>query len=601
MEENYILDEIGEKFTSYNVKNFADGKENILFITGFSGSGKSTLAERFAYKFDMIHIDLDNIDPKYDYIYENKYSNKNEIFYDFLDAFPELNEKIKKDKSYHIRKELFDKFFPFCVKWCKEHPENRYIVEGIQIYEFPENIDKKLPIIIMNTSAKESADRNYKRDLYYNKQITSKENIDKLEEFSNSLKNFKEGEASMLKISDSTKAYKILPLTMDLYYKYKKNTNNLGKCKFEPDYKGLVVVEGNKLLGYIILKNNKMTSLEVLPEGKEFNLKERLIRLAIDKYGLNEISIPSTSKSTLKLLKDIGFKKISDINDKIILKLPSIIIRKNDYQGLVIKRENGEDITSKKDEFVYYFYEKTNIQKPIGRVIINPSKQEIIDIIITEEKHADENFKKMLDFAVLDKGCINIRVVFGNKEMFEKLSDYGFKLEQKIKNSKGKFYVMKLGAKKIFKTPEELSEWMQENVIPSEFTTLMKPIEVEKEMTGSTHDQAQFMLDKIPYEYNPNAILVLEKTKDDRIVKAMTFVYYRKEGKIYWIENVLEDAIGINGPYTSIEAMETDIQSKFEFINKKKDHLDFIPIYVKFHKPVTLDEYIKSICSLEEK
>ena len=600
MENNYILDEIGEKFTSYNVQDFADGKENVLLITGFSGSGKSTLAERFAYKFDIKHIDLDNIDPKYDYIYEQKYSNKNEIFYDFLDAYPELNEKIQGRDSYKYRKELFDKFFDFCFKWCKEHHENKYIIEGTQIYEFPENINRKKPIIVMNTSAKESADRIYKRDLNYNKNITSKENIEKLESFSNSLKEFKEGEASMLNISDSTKAYKILPLSLELYYKFKTKTNNLGKCKFDKDYTGLIVTEGNKLLGYIILKNRKMTALEVLPEGKELNLKEKLIRLAIERCGLNEITVNASNLKTLKLLSSIGFNKISKINDKILLKLPSIMVRKNDYQGLIVKRENGEDITSKNEEYVYYFYEKTNIQKPIGRIVVNVPKNEIVDFTITEEKHSDDNFKKMLDFAVLEKGYTNIRVLFGKKEMVEKLTDYGFVIAQRVKNSKGKFYIMELKNKMLFETPEKLSEWMQENVIPSEFTLLMKPIEVEKEMTGSSHDQAQFMLDKIPYKYNPNSILVLEKTKDDRIVKAITCVYYTEKGKIYWIENVLDDAIGINGPYNSVDGLEEEIQKKFDYVNKEKDHLDFVPVYVKFHKPVTLDEYIKSICSLEE-
>ena len=79
---NLIFKDGEEKFTSYNVKKFIDNKINILLITGYSGSGKSTIAERFAYKFDMVHIELDNIDPKYDYIYEQKYSNKYEVFYE---------------------------------------------------------------------------------------------------------------------------------------------------------------------------------------------------------------------------------------------------------------------------------------------------------------------------------------------------------------------------------------------------------------------------------------------------------------------------------------------------------------------------------------
>ena len=133
---NYLLDEEEGKFTSYNVKQFVDGKSNILLITGYSGSGKSTIAERFAYKFDMVHIDLDNIDPKYNYIYELKYSNDYEVFYDFLDQNPELDEKLKSRDSYKYREELFNTFFPFCFKWCEEHSDNKYIIDYLIIIKY---------------------------------------------------------------------------------------------------------------------------------------------------------------------------------------------------------------------------------------------------------------------------------------------------------------------------------------------------------------------------------------------------------------------------------------------------------------------------------
>ena len=84
-----------ETFTSYNISDFTEGKNNLLYITGFSGSGKSTFAERLFYKYDVTNIELDNIDPKNGYIYNQVFSDKNEIFYDFLDNNPVLNEKIK--------------------------------------------------------------------------------------------------------------------------------------------------------------------------------------------------------------------------------------------------------------------------------------------------------------------------------------------------------------------------------------------------------------------------------------------------------------------------------------------------------------------------
>ena len=88
--------------------------------------------------------------------------------------------------------------------------------------------------------------------------------------------------------------------------------------------------------------------------------------------------------------------------------------------------------------------------------------------------------------------------------------------------------------------------------------------------------------------------------KDNKVVKSNTIVYYMKGGKYYWIENCIEKAIGINGPYNNLDELEMDVEKNFEFIDKKKNKLDFIPIYVIFSKPLSLDQYIKSIIRVEE-
>lgn len=597
---NLILDDRDEKFTSYNVKQFVDDKINILLITGYSGSGKSTLAERFAFKFEMVHIDLDNIDPKYDYIYEQKYSDKYEVFYDFLDQYPEMDKKLKSHDSYKYREELFNEFFPFCFKWCEERPDTKYIIEGTQIYEFPKEIDKSLPIIIMNTSAQESADRKYKRDLKYNKYITSKENIEKLEDFKKSLSPTKEGEASMLNMKDSKIEYRVIPLTLDLYYTFKKKNSNLAKCKFDNKSKGLGILIGNNLIAYIIMKNNKMTALEVLPSPEKKKITDKLIRFAIDKYGLNEISIPTNKKNLIKLVEEIGFKKVSMLNNKFLFKLPSIIVRKNDYLGMTVKRENGIDITSNEEEYVYYFSFKFNGHPDnVAKLTIIPSRKYIVDLELFGKYDNYKYLKQILDFATIEKECTITRILFGNKEKLAQYEKYGFEIIKRVKNANGKFYVMELIDKIKFDSDQELSEWMQDNINLSEFTQLMTPLEVEKQMIGSSHDQAQFIMEKLPSKYNPNSILLLEKNLNGKIVKSNTIVYYTKNGKIYWLENCINNAIGINGPYDNIDDLETDIANKYKMIDEN-NKLDFIPIYMYFDKPVSLDKYINSIITLED-
>ena len=99
---NLMLDK-GEEFTSYNVQEFANKDVNILLMTGYSGSGKSTLAERLAFKYDLTHIELNEIDPKYETDYNEDGKYKNEIFYEFFEEYPDLN---KPSTDYEYRKEL---------------------------------------------------------------------------------------------------------------------------------------------------------------------------------------------------------------------------------------------------------------------------------------------------------------------------------------------------------------------------------------------------------------------------------------------------------------------------------------------------------------
>ena len=275
-----IFDE-KEEFTSYNVKQFADNEINVLLMTGYSGSGKSTLAERFEFKFGINHIELNQIDPKYELDYSEDGKYEQPVFYEFFEEYPELNQN---DQDYEFRKELFEKFIPYCVNWCLKHEKEKYIIEGTQIYEFPNVIDLNLPIIIMNTSAEESASRKNKRNFKENKEIVSKENVNKMNYFSELLKNKKDGENQMLKVSDAEVNYKIFPMSNDLIYKYKDNKkNHIGNCKFDSNSRGLIITTSDKrkLIGYIVVKNYKLMSLEVLSEYKKDGYTEKLIKFCL--------------------------------------------------------------------------------------------------------------------------------------------------------------------------------------------------------------------------------------------------------------------------------------------------------------------------------
>lgn len=598
MTEKFILDK-GEEFTSYNVQKFADDEINVLLMTGFSGSGKSTLAERLAFKFNVNHIELNEIDPKFELDYNDEGKYKNEVFYEFFEEYPDLN---KQETNYEYRKELFEKFIPYCINWCSKQEGEKFIIEGTQIYEFSNVVDLNLPIIIMNTSAEESARRKGQRNYKENKDITSKENINKMNHFSNMLKNKKDGDEEMKQITDSTAEYKIYPMTLDLVYQFKNpKKNHIGTCKFDTNSKGLVITNQNKksLIGYIVVKNYKLVSIEVLPEFKNQGFLEKLISLAIDRFGLNEVSVPKSRTRLVKLFKNLGFETVEDLNDKLTMKLHGIITRKNNYLNMIVKRETVENF-KKEEEFAYYFYLNTSTEmRQVGKVVLIPSKNFIVDIELFDKFNTFEYQNKLLDFATKEKKCTTTRIKYGDKDKLEKYEKYGFEIAQKVKNSNGKFYVLELVEKVEFQTDDELAEWLQDNVVTTEFTTLMTPLEVEKQLCGSSHDQAQLILEKMPRKYNANSILVVEKNPSGKVVKSNTIVYYRKNEKYYWIENCMTKALGINGPYDTIDDLETDVAKKFEMVSKK-DKLDFIPIYVIFSKPLSLEQYIKSIVNVEE-
>lgn len=587
-------------FTSYNISDFTTGKVNFVYITGFSGSGKTTLAEKLFYKYDVINIELNNIDPENGYIYNKVFSEKNEIFYDFLKQYKDINDKIKGSDRGRYREELFNAFFPFAEKWCQRHKDKKYSIEGIQIYEFPKNINKHSPIIVMNTTAKESADRKYKRDLIYNEYIVSKENVKKLEDFKKSLDQKEKEQKNMVEMSDANN-FKILPLSLDLIYKYRDSqTNHLGNCTFGKEHEGLIITtnNGEDLVGYIIIANHKLAKLEVVSKYKNKGLSEKLIKYAIERFGLNEAIILDTKEKMIKMLQKIGFKVISRLDNKVNLKLRSIITRKNNYEDLIVKRETSVNSTTGEEEFIYYF-SKDNLTQ-VARLVLIPSKHYISSLTMYDGFNTQKDLEQILDFATTEKNCTITRLPYGDKEKLAMYEAYGFEVVQKVKNSKGKFYHLELMEKAKFASDKDLMEWLEENVTTTEFIKLMTPVEVERTLKGSSHDQVQFIIEKLPFKYNASPVLVLEKNADDEIIKTHTIATYRKGDKLYWMENAMLDAIGIHGPYNDLDELEADVEKKFDFVNKDKDYLDFIPVYVKFNKPVDLETYINSILTLKE-
>ena len=145
-----------QKDAMYNMEDWRDGK-NIMFILGLSGSGKSTLARQLADDFDDAYkVELDRFcDYHPDYPRsDSNFSNR------MVNEFAKAN-KITKPVS-DIPDNEFDKwmikFIDFVCEYAKKHPNDLFILEGIQLARYAEQRSwvLKYPFVVKGTSMAKS-------------------------------------------------------------------------------------------------------------------------------------------------------------------------------------------------------------------------------------------------------------------------------------------------------------------------------------------------------------------------------------------------------------------------------------------------------------
>lgn len=162
IEENYIF---SKNDLYINFEKFESGKSNICLVTGLSGSGKSTIASSLATKHNAEWIELDNFEQCYGFN-DEQLKQAGQVFYDYLSSHKELWDKLKsksiKGKDLGIE---INKFVHYCISWCNKDKENKYIIEGVQIYSFMKYKEiKSYPLIIKNTSMIKSIIQRWKRN-----------------------------------------------------------------------------------------------------------------------------------------------------------------------------------------------------------------------------------------------------------------------------------------------------------------------------------------------------------------------------------------------------------------------------------------------------
>lgn len=148
-----------------NFDKFKDGKTNICFVTGLSGSGKSTEAERLAKEYNAEWIELDIFEHCKSFT-DDQIKEAGQVFYDYLSSHKDIWNKLKNNELHgkDLNTEI-SKFINYCINWCLRHKENKWIIEGVQIFSFiePKEI-KNYPIVFIRASMVKSILQRWKRN-----------------------------------------------------------------------------------------------------------------------------------------------------------------------------------------------------------------------------------------------------------------------------------------------------------------------------------------------------------------------------------------------------------------------------------------------------
>ena len=153
----------------YKEDSFNKGETNICFILGHSGSGKSSMA-RMLEAQEIDHIELDDLLLVKDHFTFEQLKNYSDMFYAFFQGegaryYIGLAERNSIPKEEYEDR-VFTDFVRFAFTFAKQHPEKKYIIEGIWIYLYfnDPSVFDDYAVFIKGTSFLKSKIRTMKRE-----------------------------------------------------------------------------------------------------------------------------------------------------------------------------------------------------------------------------------------------------------------------------------------------------------------------------------------------------------------------------------------------------------------------------------------------------
>lgn len=150
----------------YNKKAFDEGKINLCFVIGYSGSGKSVLTRDYEGE-SLEKVELDSLVCVKDHFTLDELRVKSEMMFSFLTGEGSKYYITREERDlFENHSELFVNFINYARGYAAEHPEKKYILEGIWTYLFfddPAEFDQ-YAVFMKGTSLAKSKIRRLKRE-----------------------------------------------------------------------------------------------------------------------------------------------------------------------------------------------------------------------------------------------------------------------------------------------------------------------------------------------------------------------------------------------------------------------------------------------------
>ena len=146
-----------------NFDKWLQNENRVLWITGISGGGKGFIAKKTAKENEksgkITIVELDKFE-NYPWYYQKKedephVAKGDQIIFDYLKkTFGDLSIDIWVDRPEKYQQDMGD-FIRYLMVYIDDHPEEKFIVEGIQIFAdriFEEMITKESSVIVIKTA-----------------------------------------------------------------------------------------------------------------------------------------------------------------------------------------------------------------------------------------------------------------------------------------------------------------------------------------------------------------------------------------------------------------------------------------------------------------